>query len=91
MALSAHNRYADKTYLGLIDEFVSPASITFNITESVQDADRYDKEYTIRVPADGSTPVEYDKAIIVFRLDMTEVGAVFATIKRPTHDLLVGN
>lgn len=91
MALSAHNRYADKTYLGLIDEFVSPASITFNITETVQDTYRHDKEYTIRVPAAGSAPVEFDKAIIVFRLDMTEVGAIFTTIKRPTHDLLVGN
>jgi len=85
--LSAHNQ-SDRKYLGLIDNFVSPASITFNTTETVHEQD---KMYTIRVPAAGSEKIEFDKAIIVFRLDMTEIGAIFMTIKHSTHALLVIN
>lgn len=71
-----------------IDNFTNPASISFNITEIV---DENAKEYTIQVPATGSEPVEFDKAVLVFRMDMTEVGAIFMTIKNPKYPLLVRN
>lgn len=83
--MSAHNQ-SDRKYLGLIDNFISPASITFNSTETVHEQD---KKYTFRVPAVGSEKIEFDKAIVVFRLDMTEIGAIFITIKHSTHALLV--
>lgn len=85
VALSAHDRHSRK-YLGIISTFVSPASITFNVNETV---DEFDVEYTIRVPAAGSEQIEFDKAILVFRLDMMETGAIFITIKKSSHTLLV--
>lgn len=75
-------------YLGLIHEFVSPATINFNITETGHIFDNY-KAYRIVVPAIGSEQIEFDKAIQVFKLDMTEVGTVFVTIKDSSHSLLV--
>lgn len=85
VALSAHDQTNNK-YLGLINKFVLPASITFNMTEIV---DKHDEEYTICVPAVGSDEIEFDKAIRVFKMDMMEVGAIFVTIKSPSHTLLV--
>lgn len=85
VALSVHDRF-DGKYLGLINTFNLPASITFKTTEIT---DKYGKEYTIRVPAVDSTNIEFDKAILVFRLDMLEMGAIFVTIKNSSHALLV--
>lgn len=53
--------------------------------------DEHDDEHTISVPAAGSEEIEFDKAVRVFRLDMTEVGAVSVTVKSPSHPLLVKN
>jgi len=85
IALSTHDRF-DGKYLGIINKFASPASITFKINETVE---IYDKEYTIRVPATNSTNIDFDKAILVFRFDMLEAGAIFVTIKNSSHALLV--
>lgn len=85
--MSAHSQ-PNRKYLGLIDNIIFPASIRFNIAETVRA--KY-ITYTIRVPAAGSEKIIFDKAIIVFRLDMTEIGAVFATIKHSTHVLHVIN
>lgn len=76
----------NKTYLGLVNTFFSPALIIFNITRKV---DKKDKEYTINVPVPGSQKIEYDKAILVFSLNMIELGMVFATIKSPSCILFV--
>jgi len=51
--------------------------------------DKCEKEYTIRVPAADSKNIEFDKAILVFKFDMLEVGATFVTIKNSSHVLLV--
>jgi len=47
------------------------------------------KTYTIVVPAAGSKQIEIDKAIQVFRFDMTEIGAIIVTIKDSSRSLLV--
>ncbi|VVC36591.1 GPS motif,PLAT/LH2 domain [Cinara cedri] len=87
VALSAYNRTLNK-YLGSIDKFILPASITFDVeTEIVDKCDG--EEYTILVPAVGSKEIEFDKAIRVFKLDMMEVGAIFITVKSPSHALLI--
>lgn len=88
VALSSYDKPINGNYLGLIHEIVSPVLITFNIVETVHKFDNYNA-YTIVVPAAGSEQIEIDKAIRVFRLDMTEVGAVFVTIKDSSHNLLV--
>jgi len=88
VALSSYDKPINGKYLGLINEIVSPVLITFNIAENVHKFNNY-KAYTIVVPAAGSEQIEIDKAIQVFRLDMTEVGAVFVTIKDSSHSLLV--
>lgn len=85
VALSAYDQ-RDEKYLGLFRSFVSPASITYNITDTV---DTHDEEYTINVPATGSQEIEFDKAVLGFRIDMMEVGAIFTTIKNPSRVLLV--
>lgn len=88
VALSSYEKPINGKYLGLIHEIVSPALITFNIVETVDKFNDY-KAYTIVVPAAGSEEIEFDKAIQVFRFDMTEVGAVFVAIKDSSHSLLV--
>jgi len=88
VALSSYDKPIKGKYLGPIHEIVSPALITFNIVETVDKFNNY-KAYTIVVPAPGSEQIEFDKAIKVFRFDMTEVGAVFVTIKDSSHSLLV--
>lgn len=85
VALSAYDK-RDGKYFGLFHTFFSPTSVTFNITNF---ADTYDEEYTIHVPAAGSREIEFDKAVLGFRIDTMEVGAVFLTIKSPSHILLV--
>lgn len=88
VALSSYDKPINGTYFGQIHEIVSPVLITFNIIETVHKSNNY-KSFTIVVPADGSEQIEIDKAIRVFRFDMTEIGAVFVTIKDSSHSLLV--
>jgi hypothetical protein len=85
VALSAYDK-RDGKYLGLFHTFSSLASINFNITDPVNTDD---EEYTIHVPAAGSREIEFDKAVLGFRIDTLEVGAVFITIKSPSHILFV--
>lgn len=74
--------------MGSLRDFDHPASISFNITETV---DENEKDYTIHVPTVGSERAERDQAVLVFRFDMMEVGAIFMTIKNPKRPLLVRN
>lgn len=85
VALSVHDKFNGK-YIESINKFVSPASITFNIDETV---DEIYKTYSIYIPVAGSNDIDYDKAILVFRFDATKVGSIFAIIKNSSHDLLV--
>lgn len=86
VALSTHDRLNGK-YLGLIKKFVLPASIMFNMDETLDKI--YDKEYAITVPASNSKQIEFDKAVLVFRLDMMKVGAIFVKIRNSPCALLV--
>lgn len=86
VSLSSQDQFNSK-YFGTINKFVLPASITFNTTETVNKI--YDKEYIISVPAVDSRQIEFDKAILVFRLDMMKIGAIFVTIRNIPHPLLV--
>jgi len=86
--LSSYDQPINGSNLGLIHEFISPVLITFNITETVHKFNNY-KAYTIIVPPVGSKEIEFDEAIRVFRLDMTEIGAIIVTIKDSSHSLLV--
>jgi len=88
VALSSYDKPINGTYIGLIHQIISPVLITFNIVEAVHKFNNY-KAYTIVVPADRSEQIGIDKTIRVFRFDMTEVGAVFVTIKDSSHSLLV--
>jgi len=88
VALSSYDKPINGTYFGLIHEIVSPVLINFNTIGTVHKSNNY-KAFTIVVPADDSEQIEIDKAIRVFRFDMTEVGAVFVTIKDSSHSLLV--
>lgn len=85
VALSVHDQSNGK-YIESINTFVSSASITFNIDETV---DESYKAYSIFIPVAGSNDIDYDKAILVFRFDATKVGSIFATIKNSSHDILV--
>lgn len=86
--MSSHDQPINGKYLGMIHELISPASIYFNMSEAVNKFNDY-KVYTIVVPTAGSEKIERDMAILVFRLDMTEIGAVFVTIRDFSHGLLV--
>ncbi|XP_050063461.1 uncharacterized protein LOC126552720 isoform X6 [Aphis gossypii] len=88
LALSSYDQPINGKYLGLIHEFISPVLITFNITKTMRIFNNY-KTYTIVVPAAGSKQIEIDKAIHVFRFDMTEIGAITVTIKDSSRSLLV--
>lgn len=85
IALSVHNQ-SDGKRIESINKLVSPASITFNINESV---DESYKKYSIFIPMVDSSDIDYDKAILVFRFDMTKAGSIFTTIKNSSHVLLV--
>lgn len=71
----------------MINKFLSPASIIFDINETVDKM--YDKEYVISVPSADSAQIEFDKSILVFRLDMMKIGAIFVTIRNTPRPLLV--
>jgi len=86
--LLSYDKPINGKYLGLIHKIVSPVLITFNIVETVHKFNNY-KAYTIVLPAAGSKQIEIDKAVQVFRFDMTEIGAVFVTIRDSSHSLLV--
>jgi len=86
--LSSYDQPINGKYLGLIHEFISPVLITFNITKTMHIFNNY-KTYTIVVPTVGSKQIEIDKAIQVFRFDMTEIGTVIVTIKDSSRSLLV--
>lgn len=86
--MSSYDKPINGKYLGLIHEIISPVLITFNIVETVHKFNNYEA-YTIVLPSADSEQIEIDKAIQVFRFDMTEVGSVFVTIRDSSHSLLV--
>lgn len=47
------------------------------------------KIYTIHVPGNNSSKYEFDKSIIVYRIDMKMVGNVFVTLTNATYNLRV--
>lgn len=71
----------------MMNRLVLPASMFFNIAEPLNEI--YDREYVISVPAADSRQIEFDKAILVFRVDMMKIGAIFVTIRNISHLLLV--
>jgi len=47
------------------------------------------RNYTVRVLAQNSNSIHFDKSILVFRIDMKNISELFVTLSDSTHDLRV--
>lgn len=50
---------------------------------------RNPKDYTIWVPSKNCSDAEFDKTILVYRIDMMNIQQIFVTLSGSTHDLRV--
>lgn len=68
--------------------FKNYIDLNFKIDKTIK---KQYKMYTIRVPEKQCTKLELDKSIMVYRIDMKEIGNLFISIANSTHDLRVSN
>lgn len=67
-------------------EFENYFDLHFKTTENIH---KPLKSYTIQVPAPSSNNLEFDKIIMVCRIDMSNIAELFLTISDSSHDLRV--
>lgn len=65
-------------------KFENYIDLQFKINESVK---IQKKNYTIRISTQTKNNLMLDKLIMVYRIDMTNIGELFVTISDSTHDL----
>lgn len=65
------------------DNFID---LQFKITNTMEENF---KMYTIHVPGKNSSILDFDQSVIVYRIDMRNIGNLFITLAGSTYDLRV--
>jgi len=65
-------------------KFENYIDLQFKINETLK---IQKKNYTIRISTHNENNLMLDKLIMVYRIDMTNIGELFVTISDSTHDL----
>lgn len=60
--------------------------LTFEKTETKK---KQKRNYSVKVLAKNSNSIKFDKNILVFRIDMTNISDIFVTFSDSTYDLRV--